>query len=259
MAARDPGAAAGAARGRSERGQARGGQARGARAAGSVLPAVPPPSAAERRRARRIIERLVAAYPDWGCTLWHRNPFELLIATVLAAQTTDETVNRITPELFRRYPTPQAFLEARPEELEELLRPTGYYRQKARAVRAVCQGLVERFGGEVPRTVEELTQLKGVGRKTAGIVIGTAYGVPAIGVDTHVDRVSKRLELVPATERDRDRIEARLRAVLPEQLWIQANWLLILHGRRTCTARKPACSRCPVRALCRWPEQQGGR
>lgn len=203
-------------------------------------------------RAREIIERLAAAYPDWGCTLRFTSPFELLIATILAAQSTDETVNAVTPALFCRYPGPRELAAAPPADVETLIYRTGFFRNKARAIQAVSRELVARFGGEVPRDMDALTSLFGVGRKTASVVLGAAFGVPAIAVDTHVDRVAQRLALT-REKKDRERMEADLRALLPESEWIKATWCLILHGRRTCTAKKPACPRCPVNDLCPWP------
>ncbi len=214
-----------------------------------------PDPRAERARAKEILARLERAIPDWGCTLDFETPFELLVATILAAQTTDENVNRITKELFRRARTPAELAAVSQPELERLIRASGYYRQKAKALKAVAQELLDRFGGEVPRDLEALTSLYGVGRKTASIVLGAAYGIPAIGVDTHVDRVAKRLGFTAPERKDRDKIEADLCALFPESDWIKATWLLILHGRRTCTARRPDCPRCPVRDLCPYPEK----
>ncbi len=202
-----------------------------------------------------MVAALERAYPDWGCTLDFTTPFELLVATVLAAQCTDETVNRVTADLFRKYRRPEDYLARPVEELERDIYRTGFFRQKTRSLRGLCAALVERFGGEVPRDIEALTTLPGVGRKTASIVAGAAFGLPGIGVDTHVDRVSRRLGLTAAADGDRQAIEADLRRLLPEDAWIASNWLLILHGRRTCTARRPACPRCVVRDLCPFPEK----
>jgi endonuclease III len=206
-------------------------------------------------RPQKILDLLAKAYPDWGPTLDFGTPFELLVATILAAQNTDENVNRVTKDLFRKYKGPKAYLDAPVEELEKDIFKTGFFRQKAKAIRAVAFRLLEKHGGDVPRTMDELTDLKGVGRKTASIVLGAAFRVPAIGVDTHVDRVARRLELAPPEEEDREAIEAALKKAYAEKDWVRINWLLILHGRRCCTARKPDCPRCPVRALCPWPEK----
>jgi len=208
--------------------------------------------AARTARAQAIVRRLEAAYPDWGCTLRFKSPFELLVATILAAQTTDENVNRVTEGLFRKYSKPQDYLDVPLEELERDLFKTGFYRAKARAVRAASKGLLAQFGGEVPRDVERLTRLHGVGRKTASIVVGAAYGVPALGVDTHVARVAGRLRLT-TEERDRDRMEAEICSLFAPEEWIKVNWCLIFHGRRCCVARKPLCPRCPVLDLCPFP------
>lgn len=206
-------------------------------------------------RARRILARLKKAYPDRGPTLDFRTPWELLVALILAAQNTDENTNRITKDLFRKHRGPADFLKVPQEELERDIHGSGYFRQKAKALRAAALAVVERHGGEVPGEMRALLEIPGVGRKTASILLGAAFGVPAIGVDTHVDRVARRLELAPPEEKDRDRIEAALRAACAEKDWIALNWLLIIHGRRTCTARRPNCPGCPVRDLCPWPEK----
>ena len=214
--------------------------------------AAPKASAAEKRRAAAILERLAKAYPDWGPTLKFRNAFELLVATILSAQATDERVNEVTVQLFERYPTPHHFIRVPQATLERAIKSTGFFRQKAKAVKACSQGLVEKFGGEVPRDIDALTQLHGVGRKTASVVLGGAYGIPAIAVDRHVQRVSQRLGLTKHA--DPDKIEFDLRARFQEKDWVQATWCLILHGRRTCRP-KPECPRCPVNALCPYPNK----
>jgi endonuclease-3 len=217
-----------------------------------------PAPAAEKARAKKVLARLERAIPDWKPTLDFSTPFELLVATILAAQTTDENVNRVTERLFARARTPEAFAAMPQAELEQLIFKTGFFRNKARAIKAVSQDLLDRFRGEVPRDLDALTSLFGVGRKTASIVLGAAFGVPAIAVDRHVDRVSKRLGFVPEREKDRDRIEERLRALFPKSDWVKATWLLVLHGRRTCAAKKPDCPNCPVRDLCPYPEKISG-
>ena len=209
-------------------------------------------SAAERRRASAILSRLAKANPDWGPTLRFRNAFELLVATILSAQATDERVNEVTVELFERYPTPRHFVKVPQATLERAIRSTGFFRQKAKAVKACSQGLVEKFGGEVPSDIDALTQLHGVGRKTASVVLGGAYGIPAIAVDRHVARVSQRLGF--SKHADPDKIEFDLRARFARKDWIKATWCLILHGRRTCRPR-PECPRCPVNELCPYPNK----
>jgi endonuclease-3 len=225
------------------------------RASGAKRPAKAATPAPEGRApAGEILSRLARAYPDWGCTLDFKTPFQLLVATILAAQSTDETVNAVTPGLFEKYRGPADFAKAPEEELERAIFKTGFFRNKAKALKAMSRDLLERFGGEVPRDMEALTSLFGVGRKTASIVLGAAFGVPAIAVDTHVDRVAQRLGLT-REKKDREKMEADLRAAIPEKDWIRATWLLILHGRRTCTAKKPACPRCPVADLCPYPDK----
>ena len=210
------------------------------------------PSPALRTRAAAVLRRLGQAYPDWGPTLRFNGAFELLVATILAAQASDESVNRVTASLFQKYRGPEDYVRAAQEALERDVHSLGFFRQKARAVKLMSQGVLETFGGEVPKDVERLTQLHGVGRKTASIVVGAAYGVPAIGVDRHVARVSQRLGF--SAHADPDKIEFDLRALYPRRNWIKATWCLVLHGRRTCTPT-PECPRCPVRELCPYPKK----
>jgi len=199
-------------------------------------------------RAVRIIEILKAAYPGVSVTLDYTNPFELLISTILAAQCTDERVNQVTPALFARYPSPEAFAEANVEELQELIRPTGFFRQKARSIIEVAQDIVSKFGGVVPDTLEELTSLRGVGRKTANLILGVVYEKPAIVVDTHVKRVSARLGLTE--HKDPTKIEFDLMDVVPREHWIELNHLFVAHGRAICKAPTPYCEVCPLLELC---------
>lgn len=218
----------------------------------------PAPPAAEtprRRKARaeRIVRGLHRLYPDADCALRHENALELLVATILSAQCTDERVNQVTPGLFRRYPDAEAYAAADPGELEERIRPTGFFRNKARSIKALGQALVERHGGEVPNGMEALTGLPGVGRKTANVVLGTWFGRPAIPVDTHVTRLAGRLEL--SGETDAVKIEMALRDVLPEEEWTFSSHALIWHGRRVCRARRPECERCGLRPDCPWPDR----
>lgn len=196
--------------------------------------------------------RLAKAYPDWGPTLDFKTPFQLLVATILAAQASDESVNRVTNDLFARYRAPADYARLSQQELEREIRSLGFFRQKAKAIRESARDLMERFGGEVPRDAEALTSLRGVGRKTAAIVVGAAYGEPAVAVDRHVLRVAGRLGL--SKQKDPDRIQEDLMARLPRQDWVKATWTLILHGRRICTPR-PQCPRCPVLALCPYPHK----
>ncbi len=209
-------------------------------------------SPVEKRRARAILTRLAKAYPDWGPTLRYRNAFELLVATILAAQATDERVNEVTATLFKRYSRPEHFTRVPQTTLERAIKSTGFFRQKAKAVKAMSKGLLELFGGEVPRDIDELTKLHGVGRKTASVVLGGAYHIPAIAVDRHVQRVTQRLGFTKQS--DPDKIERDLAGLFPKKDWVKATWCLILHGRRTCRPR-PLCPQCPVNALCPYPNK----
>jgi len=212
--------------------------------------------AAKQTRARKILELLDGAYPDATIALNFRTPFELLVATILSAQCTDERVNMVTPALFRKYPTARELARARTPTLEKEIRSTGFFRAKTRSLLGMSKALVERHGGEVPREREALVELPGVGLKTANVVIGNAFGGQALTVDTHVFRVSQRLGLARAD--DPDEVHDQLVAVLPADTLTHASHLMITHGRRTCVARKPACPACPVRALCPWPHKTPG-
>ncbi|MBX6422875.1 endonuclease III [Thermosulfurimonas sp. F29] len=201
------------------------------------------------RRELEILERLKKAYPDARIALRFENPLQLLIATILSAQCTDERVNRVTPELFRKYPDARAFAEADLEELAQDIRATGFYQQKARYIKEACRILVEKHGGEVPKNMEALLELPGVARKTANIVLANAYGiVEGIPVDTHVRRLAHRLGL--SREKDPEKIERDLMALIPREDWAVIPYVLQAHGRKVCTARKPKCERCPVKDLC---------
>jgi endonuclease-3 len=196
-----------------------------------------------------VVARLKAEYPDARTELDWKSPLELLVATVLSAQTTDVQVNRVTQGLFAKYRTAEDYANADPSELEEDIRPTGFYRNKARSLRNMAGALVEEHGGEVPNTMQELVALPGVGRKTANVVLGNAFGVDeGIVVDTHVRRVSGRLGLTENT--DPVKIEQDLMEVIPEEDWTVFSHLLILHGRRTCKARKPDCPNCTLNDIC---------
>jgi len=202
----------------------------------------------ERERMREVVERLRQAYPTARIRLRFSSPFELLIATILSAQCTDERVNQVTEQLFRKYRTPEDYLRVPVEELERDIYPTGYYKAKARAIRGCCQALLERFGGEVPQTLEELVSLPGVGRKTANVVLGEFFTPQGIVVDTHVARVVNRLGFVQTS--NRERIEQRLMELLPREQWVSFTHLMIAHGRAVCRARKPQCARCVLSDLC---------
>ena len=196
-----------------------------------------------------VIARLRAAHPDAHCALDYETPLQLLAAVILSAQCTDERVNLTTPALFARYPTAEALAAADPEELEAIVRPTGFYRNKARFLRQTAARLLEEYGGEVPPQMEELLTLPGVARKTANVVRGEIYGLAdGITVDTHVKRLSARLGLT--VETDPVKVERDLMAVIPRESWIEIAHLLIWHGRRVCTARKPDCPACPLNDIC---------
>jgi endonuclease-3 len=203
---------------------------------------------ARTRRARRIVRELAGLYPDVRCELDFTTPFELLVATVLSAQTTDRRVNAVTPALFAAFPDPVALAEASPRQVEQMIAPTGFFRVKAQTLVGLAQGLVERFDGQVPRRLADLVTLPGVGRKTANVVLGEGFGIPGIAVDTHVLRLARRLGLSESA--DPVRVEHDLAALLPRRDWVAASQLLIWHGRRRCHARRPACGACPLDRLC---------
>jgi len=200
------------------------------------------------QRAKEIIRVLKDEYPGALCTLDSITPHQLLVATILAAQCTDERVNQVTPALFARYPTPEAFAGADQAELERIIQSTGFFRQKAHSIIESAQDIVSVHGGHVPETMEELLKLRGVGRKTANLLLGVAFGQPAIVVDTHVKRIAARLGLTKET--DPTKIEFDLQEILPEEDWTQFNHLLVTHGRTICKAPTPSCSICPVMSLC---------
>jgi endonuclease-3 len=195
-----------------------------------------------------VARALAKAYPDADCELAYRTPWELLVATILSAQCTDKMVNQVTPALFREFPTPAALQQAPPERVEALIHRTGFFRQKTRSIQGAARAIASEHGGEVPRDMEVLTKLPGVGRKTANVVRGTAFGLPAIFVDTHVARLAGRLGLTLSD--DPLEIEHDLGALLPPRQWTAFAHRLILHGRRVCAARKPRCSVCPTARWC---------
>jgi endonuclease III len=199
-------------------------------------------------RMKAIAARLSEMYPEAICELDHRNPFELLAATVLSAQTTDARVNMVTPQLFARYPDAAALAAANPDELEAIVRSTGFYQSKARNLIAMAQALVERFDGEVPTALEDLVTLAGVGRKTGNVVRSVAFGLPGLPVDTHVGRLSRKWQLT--TEDDPVKVETQLGALLPPSAWGDYSLRTILHGRRVCDAKRPNCAECALEDLC---------
>jgi endonuclease-3 len=219
---------------------------------------MPSESAEERkRRAARIVRRLARTYPDAHCALHYETPFQLLVATILSAQCTDVMVNRVTPDLFARWGTPEKLAAADPEEVEAVVRPTGFYRQKAKSIRSTAQDIMDRFGGEVPRTLEELTTLRGVARKTANVVLGNCFDTPGLTVDTHMSRLNQRLRLTRNT--DPVKIERDLMALLPAREWTLYSHRVIQHGREVCDARRPDCAACSLRPECPYPNSPQAR
>lgn len=202
-----------------------------------------------KKRTRQIVGRLKDEYPDAHCALVHSNAFELLIATILSAQCTDVRVNIVTAELFRKYRQPEDYLKVSPEELEQDVRSTGFFRNKAKNIQAACEKIIENFGGEVPSSMEEILTLNGVARKTANVVLGNAFGIASgVVVDTHVSRLSQRLGLTGETTPEK--IEIDLAELVPKKDWIIFPHLLIWHGRAVCQARKPKCAECVLENLC---------
>jgi endonuclease-3 len=215
-----------------------------------------------RAQTRRLLDKLAEAYPDAKCALVFRNPFELLIATMLSAQSTDAKVNEVTARLFEKYRGPEDYAALTVDTLQEDIKELGLWRMKSEHIIETCRILLQEYGGEVPRSQEELVKLPGVGRKTANVVVSNAFGIPAIAVDTHVQRVSNRLGLADST--NPEITERQLCERIPKELWSQAHHWLIHHGRRVCTARNPRCHVCPVREFCQFyaemqkePKQHG--
>jgi len=203
----------------------------------------------EPRRVAAILAKLDEAYPNATCELNHENAFQLVIATILSAQCTDVRVNQVTETLFKKYPDAKAFAYATPSELEQEIRPTGFFRNKTKSVMGASKAILERFGGDVPRTMDEILTLPGVARKTGNVVLGTAYGIASgVVVDTHVLRLSNRLDL--SRNEDPKKVEQDLMKIIPQEKWIQFSHQLIWHGRRVCHARKPKCPECNMESLC---------
>lgn len=203
-----------------------------------------------RKNMRRILDTLKEMFPEAHCELNHSNPFELTIAVLLSAQCTDKLVNKVTPDLFKKYKTPWDFLSVPLEELEQDIRRIGLFRTKAKNIRKLCEALIEKYEGDVPQTHEELVQLAGVGRKTANVVVSTAFGIPALAVDTHVERVTKRLGICRWKDSVLE-VEKTLQKMVPIEEWTETHHRLIFFGRYHCTAKSPNCPECPLLDLCR--------
>jgi endonuclease-3 len=210
---------------------------------------IEPELADKRKRARKIVRILARGYPDAVCALAHESAYQLTVATILSAQCTDERVNATTPALFAKYPTAEALAKSRQTDVEKIVRPLGFFRNKAENIRGFAKKLIEDFGGELPKTLEEMTTLPGVGRKTANVVLGTWYGLPTgVVVDTHVKRISNLLGLVET--KNADIIERELNKILPQKEWIMYSHRVIHHGRRVCIARRPRCADCALLKVC---------
>jgi endonuclease-3 len=219
-----------------------------------MKPAKPKNQAERAARVRVILEKLDEMYPNATCALHYRNPWELLVATILSAQCTDKRVNAVTPGLFAKYPTPRDFAAARQEVLANDIRSTGFFNNKAKSVIGAAKTIMNEFGGKVPKTMEELTRVPGAARKTANVVLGTAYGIASgVVVDTHVQRVSRRLDLTKQT--DPVKIERDLMKIVPKERWILFSHQIIHHGRALCVARKPKCAECKLNPVCYAPDK----
>jgi endonuclease-3 len=207
----------------------------------------------EKRNARVVLNRLNKRYPEMTTALSYTNAWQLLVSTVLSAQTTDENVNKVVPSLFAAYPTPEELAGANPEDVERLIFSTGYYRQKTKSIIALAGDIVDKFDGEVPREIDDLITLRGVGRKTASVVVAEVWGTPAIAVDTHVNRVSNRIGLT--TNSDPEKIESDLKALYPKDRWAGISMRLIQFGRDVCDAKRPRCWDCPLADRCVYPDK----
>jgi endonuclease III len=210
-----------------------------------------------KERARKVFDRLRAHYPDAECSLDYKNPLELLVSTILAAQCTDARVNKVTKDLFKKYKTCEDYVSAAPETLEKEIQTCGFFRQKTRSIQDACRSIIDEFGGKVPGTMEELLRLKGVGRKTANVVLGQCFGEAAIIVDTHCRRVTNRLAFTKSD--DPAKIERDLMTVWDKEHWTLFSHLMVFHGRSICVARSPKCSQCPVNDLCPYPHTAAGK
>jgi endonuclease-3 len=211
------------------------------------------PTRAEKGKARSILNRLRRRYPEIGTALDYESPYQLLVVTVLSAQTTDENVNKVAPILFERYPEAGDLAEADPEEVEKIVYSTGFFRQKTKSIIKLAQGIEEMFGGHVPMEMDELVKLPGVGRKTASVLLAEAWDVPAIAVDTHVRRVTRRLGLT--TQTDPVKIETDLKSVFPKSEWAGVSMRIIQFGRDICDAKRPRCGQCELFSLCEFPDR----
>jgi len=211
------------------------------------------PTRAERGKARAVLNRLIKRYPEMGTALEYHSPWQLLVVTVMSAQTTDENVNKVAPSLFQRYPTAADLAEADPEEVEKLIFSTGFYRQKTKSIIKLSEDLIEMYDGVVPDDIDELVKLRGVGRKTASVVLAEVWDIPAIAVDTHVSRVTQRLGLTHET--DPVGIERDMMAIYPESTWSGLSMRFIQFGRDTCDARRPDCGSCEMFRLCVWSDR----
>ncbi len=208
----------------------------------------PPPEPGSRQQARAIFRKLAATYPDAHCELDFSSPWELLVATVLSAQCTDQRVNKVTPDLFARFPGPADLAGASREDVESLIAPTGFFRQKAQTLQAIAQTVCDEYGGEVPGDLDDLVTLPGVGRKTANVVLGNAFDVPGITVDTHFGRLARRFGWT--TQKNPDKVEADVAELFPAKDYTMLSHYVVWHGRRVCHARRPACGACSVARLC---------
>ncbi|HUU12557.1 MAG TPA: endonuclease III [Terriglobia bacterium] len=205
-------------------------------------------------RLQKIFAAVDSLFPRAECALKHQNPFQLLVATILSAQCTDERVNKVTPGLFQKYPTPKDFAALRQEVLENEIRSTGFFRNKSKSIIAASKMIVETYGGQVPRTMEQMLALPGVARKTANVVLGTAYGIPSgVVVDTHVFRIARRLKL--STQETPEKVEQDLMKIVPQERWITFGHQVIWFGRKVCDARKPLCAECPMESICDSPDK----
>ncbi len=212
---------------------------------------------AKRERASIVFKKLKKAYPDAKCSLEHRTPLELLVSTILSAQCTDARVNKVTPALFKRFKTPEDYVNAPVSELQKYIQSCGFYKNKAKNIVGACKGMLENHEGEVPNTLDELLKLPGVGRKTANVILGTAYGVPGVVVDTHCGRIARRLGFTKQT--DPVKVEHDLMKIWSEEDWSLFSHLMVFHGRAVCESRSPRCSECVLRQHCPFPESRDGK